>query len=143
MIKDTDTLTEIRACWNGVEMLRGKIQRSLFASAGTGFGTYPFAAANAAHNLPFMHALAVLNDVLVALAQEGRIECKSHFLGTLLDAAKSELDWVDYDAIFEAKDQRNGVAHSGELVPRGDCWKHIDAVKAELIAWGVVISDPN
>ncbi len=50
MIKDTDTLTEIQACWNGVENLRGKIQRSLFASVGFLGGTFPFAAADAAHN---------------------------------------------------------------------------------------------
>ena len=56
MIKDPDTLIEIRASWNGVEILRGKIQ----------------------------------------------------------------------------------LAHRGELLPRADCWKHIDIVKAQLVAWGIL-----
>ncbi len=138
MITDTDTLTEIRACWNGVEILRGKVQRSLLASVGMLGGTYPFAAADAAHNLPFMHALAVLNDVLEALAKEGVIKCKSHFLRALLAAAENELVWVDYGTISEAVSRRNEVAHRGELVPRGDCWRYVDAVKTELIAWEIV-----
>jgi hypothetical protein len=138
MIKDTDTLTEIQACWNGVENLRGKIQRSLFASIGFLDGTFPFAAANAAHNLPFMHAMSVLNDVLEAMAKEGRFNCGSRFLGRLLDAAKNDLQWVDYHAIREANRLRVAVAHRGELLPRADCWKHIDAVKAQLVAWGII-----
>ncbi len=133
MIKDPDTLIEIRASWNGVEILRGKIQRSFLASGGKSF-----TAANAAHNLPFMQALAVLNDVLEASAKEGRFKCGSRFLGPLLEAAKSELDWVDYDVISEAKERRDGVAHRGELLPRADCWKHIDIVKAQLVAWGIL-----
>lgn len=138
MIKDTDTLTEIQACWNGVENHRGKIQRSLFASVGFLGGTFPFTAADAAHNLPFMHAMSVLNDVLRALAKEGRFNCDSHFLGQLLDAAKDDLQWVDYQAIREANRLRVAVAHRGELLPRADCWEHIDDVKAQLVAWGII-----
>ncbi len=69
MIKDTAKLNEIQACLNGVEILRGKIQRSLFASVGILGGIFPFAAADAAHNLPFMHAITVLNEALRALAK--------------------------------------------------------------------------
>jgi hypothetical protein len=138
MIKDTDTLTEIQASWDGVENLRGKIQRSLFASVGFLGGTFPFAAANAAHNLPFLHAISVLNVVLEALAKEGWFNCGSFFLGALLNAAKDDLQWVDYDAIREANRLRVALAHKGELLPRADCWKHIDAVKAQLVAWGII-----
>ena len=138
MINDANTLTEIRAGWHGLEVLRGKIQRSLFASLGAMGGIYPFKAADAAHNLPFMHALAVFNDTLEAMKNEGRFKCGTRNLGHLLKAAKHELDWVDYKLIKEAVSKRNGVAHHGELVPRGDCWKFIDAVKSELIAWGIV-----
>ncbi len=138
MIKDTAKLNEIQACWNGVEILRGKIQRSLFAALGSLDGTFPFAAANAAHNLPFMHAMSVLNDVLRALAKEGRFNCGSRGLGRLLDAAKDDLQWVDYHAIREANRLRVGLAHRGELLPRADCWKHIDTVKTQLVAWSVI-----
>lgn len=133
MIEDPEMLVEIRATWNGVGILRGKIQRSFFASRGKSF-----TAANIAHNLPFMQVLVVLNDVLEVLAKEGQFNCRSRSLGTLLIAAKDELEWVDYEAISEAKERRNGVAHRGEFLPRGECWKHIDTVKAELIAWGII-----
>ena len=138
MIKDVDTLSEIKNDWNGVEALRKKLQVSAFASMGMLGGSFPFVLSNAAHNLPFIHALAVFNDTLEAMKNEGRFKCGTRNLGHLLKAAKHELDWVDYKLIKEAVSKRNGVAHRGELVPRGDCWKFIDAVKSELIAWGIV-----
>ncbi len=85
-----------------------------------------------------MHAMSVLNDVLRALANEGRFDCGSRFLGKLLDAAKDDLQWVDYHAIREANRLRVALAHRGELLPRADCWKHIDVVKAQLVAWGII-----
>ncbi len=49
MIKDTDTLSEIKNDWNGVEALREKLQVSAFASMGMlGDGIFPFTLSNAA-----------------------------------------------------------------------------------------------
>ncbi len=88
MIRDEATLSEIKNNWNGVEALREKLQVSAFASVGTIGGTYPFALSNAAHNLPFIHAFSVLNEVLIALEKEGHFRCNSRFLGKLLKESK-------------------------------------------------------
>ncbi len=71
MIKDTNTLSELRKDWNGVEALRNKLQVSAFASMGVVGGSFPFTLSNAAHNLPFIHAFSVLNEALIALEKEG------------------------------------------------------------------------
>ena len=119
MISDPVALAEIRESWKGVEALRGRLQRGILGSFAQG-GSFVIFVADAAHNLPFVHACAVLNDVLAQLAKEGRFTCKSIFLGALVAASKAKLPWKDFALIKEGVDRRNGVAHRGEILPRGD-----------------------
>ena len=138
MIRDNATLTHVRKSWAGVEALRERLKRSAFASMGVIGGVFPHALANAAHNLPFMHAFAILNDVLEQLASEGHFNCKSHYLGALLKKSEKALPWQDFKLIKAGVELRNDVAHRGQLLERGDCWKYVDAIKRELSAWGIV-----
>ncbi len=138
MIKNVNTLIEIRKDWIGVESLRDKLKRSAYASTGVVGGIFPFALANAAHNLPFMHAFSVLNEVLSALEKEGNFTCRSMFLGALLNASKSVLPWNDFDTIEAGITRRNDVAHRAELLERGECWKYVDAIRIELSSWGII-----
>ncbi len=95
-------------------------------------------AADAAHNLPFMHAFAVLNDVLTQLANECQFSCKSIFLNPLLHASENVLSWENFRLVKEGVDRRNKVAHKGEILPRGQCWKYIDTVHEQLLTWNVL-----
>ena len=138
MIKDTDTLSEIKKDWRGVEALREKLQVSAFASMGMLGGLFPFTLSNAAHNTPFIHAFSVFNEVLLVLKKEGHFKCQSIFLGTLLDASEIALSWNDFCTIKTGVDRRNDVAHCAVLLERGECWKYVDAIKLELSEWGIV-----
>ncbi len=138
MIRDATALTEIQQGWDGVEALRSRLQVSAFASVGVLGGTFPFMLANAAHNLPFVHAYAVLNDALKQLADEGHFTCKSIFLGELLRKSEKVLPWQDFALIGVGVERRNDVAHRGQLLDRGDCWMYVDAVKVELSHWGII-----
>lgn len=138
MIHDSVALAEVRSGWAGVEVLRERLQRSAFSSQCVTGGRFPFALANAAHNLPFIHAFAVLNDVLEQLASEGHFDCKSHYLGALLTSSETALPWRNFTLIKAGVNRRNDVAHRGQLLERGDCWRYIDAIKEELSAWGLV-----
>jgi len=138
VIRDPNALAEIQQSWAGVEALRSTLQVSAAASMGIIGGAFPFALSNAAHNLPFIHAYAVLNDVLEQLADEGHFNCKSIFLGELLKRSEQALQWQDFALIRAGAARRNDVAHRGQLLERGDCWKYVDAVKAELSAWAVL-----
>ncbi len=80
----------------------------------------------------------MLNDVLEQLASEGHFACKSHFLGALLKESENAIPWQDFDLIKVGSELRNRVAHDGLLLGRGECWKHIDAIKAELNGWNLV-----
>ena len=138
MITDNATLSEIQSNWNGVEALRKKLQVSAFASVGEIGGIYPFALSNAAHNLPFIHAFSVLNEVLIALENEGHFSCNSIFLGKLLRESKNSLPWQNYSEIKAGVNLRNGVAHRGDLLESNECWSYIDVIKAELLSWHIV-----
>jgi len=138
MIRDPKALAEIRRSWEGVEALRGQLQRSAGASVGFIGGVFPHKLSDAAHNLPFIHAHAVLNDTLRQLAVEGAISCHSIFLGSLVVAAQKTLPWQDLKLIRVGVKRRNSVAHKAKLLSRGDCWKHIDAIRRELKAWGIL-----
>ena len=137
MITDQTALAEIRESWMGVEALRGRLRAALLGSFAQG-GSFAIFAADAAHNLPFVHACAVLNDVLEELASQGQFACKSIFLGKLLTASEKNLPWKDFALIKEGAERRNGVAHRGEILPRSDCWKYVDAIKEQLVAWGIL-----
>ena len=138
MIKDHNTLEGLKKEWLGVELLRDKLKRSAYASTGVVGGTFPFTLANAAHNLPFIHACSVLNEVLVVLAKEGHFKCKSIFLGALLESSENSLTWMDYETIVAAAQRRNGVAHRADLLERGECWQYVDAIKKELGSWNII-----
>lgn len=138
MIKDSDTLLEVRKEWNGVKALRNKLQVSGFASVGMGGGSFPFTLSNAAHNLPFIHAFSVLHNVLIALEKEGHFKCKRYLLGKLLEASKTVLPWNDFSTIKTGVCRRNAVAHRADLLKRGECWKYMDAIELELSSWGIV-----
>ena len=138
MIKDSGILEGIKKDWLGVELLRDKLKRSAYASRGVVGGTFPFILANAAHNLPFIHAYSVLNEVLIVLANEGQFECNSIFLAKLLDSSKNNLPWKDHATIVTGVGRRNDVAHRADLLERGECWKYVDAIKSELDSWGII-----
>lgn len=138
MIRDPTALAEIQQSWAGIEALRSKLQVSAFASMGSFGGNFPFMLANAAHNLPFIHAYAVLSDALKQLSDEGHFTCKSIFLGDLLKRSETALQWSDFDLIRTGAAHRNDVAHRGQLLNRSDCWKYVDAVKVELSAWRII-----
>ncbi len=131
-------LAEVQQSWAGVEALRSRLQVSAFASVGFLGGTFPFTLSNAAHNLPFIHAYSVLSDVLKQLAIEGHFNCKSIFLGKLLPKSQNALVWHDFALVHAGYGRRNDVAHYGELLKRDECWKYVDAVKAELLGWRIL-----
>ena len=137
VITDDATLTDVRKSWVGVEALRERLTSSGFMAFGVG-GFFPTALADAAHNLPFLHAFAVLNDVLEQLAEEDHFDCNDRRLGMLLKKSEKALSWQDYKQIKVGVKLRNDLAHRGLLLERGDCWTYIDAIKRQLSAWGIV-----
>ena len=138
MIRDSVILAEIQREWAGVGALREQLQRGAFASTSIAGGIHTPVLVNTAYNLPFIHAFGVLNIVLEQLKSEGQFVCNSHFLVELLQCSEKELPWHDFKLIRAGAKLRNNVAHRGQLLERGDCWKYIDAVNAELSAWRII-----
>jgi hypothetical protein len=143
MIANVQVLEELRQSWHGVRELRQKIDTAVIhgviASPGLIF------IADVPHNLPFLHACGVLNDVLEQLAQKRPFRYQGRDLGRLIaacDTVTPPLSWKDLSLIKEAVSRRNDLAHHAAIVPRDDCRKYIDAIEAELVQWGIVDAPP-
>ena len=141
MMKDSSALQEIRESWGGVVSLRNNMRTSIAAAATSGFGlgACVVSIADAAHNLPFIHACSVLNDSLLQLCKEGHFKCKSIFLGALVKDSKNSLTWDNYSLISDVVvNARNGIAHKGTIIPRKDCWQYIEAIENQLKSWKIL-----
>lgn len=136
MITDKTALAAIQNSWKGVELLRQKLQIGFFASASQ--GAVSFSVVDAAHNLPFVHACAVLNDALEQLRDEQCFNCGGKHLGALLDASNGKLPWRNFQIIKEAVQKRNDIAHRAEILPRAECWRYMDAIKDELRSLNII-----
>ena len=142
MISDPENLAEVRKLWEVVIYRRDRIKRDTLAAAASGIGGYfPHYAADAAHNLPFVHACSALNEVLKQLRKEHVIRCGRRTLGALVDAGKNKLTWRNYSLIKEIVERRNKIAHEAALVPRGDCWRYIAEIETQLQDWGILEAD--
>jgi hypothetical protein len=137
VISDTEALAEIRAAWEGVNALRAKIDRGILGAFASGGWQAPMIA-DIPHNLPFIHACAVLNEALLQLRDEGRFTCRRFFLGALVQASRDSLPWKNHSLITRAVERRNDLAHRGEVLPRGECSDYVAAIGSELTAWRVV-----
>ncbi len=137
MIKNAAALTEIRQQWGGVRMLRVRVQRLTVGSAVASLGSV-LTLADIAHNLPFLHACAVLNEVLEQLRDEGAFHCKARTLGALVKASAGSLEWVDLPGVEQMVRDRNALAHGGTLLGRAQCWEYLDLVERQFLAWGIM-----
>jgi hypothetical protein len=139
MLTDALALSELRDSWRGVEALRDKVSGALLGAFATG-GTFAIFAADAAHNLPFVHACTVLEMSLRQLKVEGHFPSTKTRpqLGHMIDESKGQIPWKDVGAIKVAVSRRNDLAHKADVLPRKECWKHIDAIREELVGWGIV-----
>lgn len=92
---------------------------------------------NAFWNLPFLLAYTVLDETLSVLRDQGEFVCNSWMLGAKMDASKVYLPWQNYDLVFKGKEARNDLAHQALVLKKRECFIYIDAIEAELRAWGI------
>ncbi len=137
MIQDPAVLKDIQKSWDGVSLLRKKYKGLALGSIVMG-GTPAIYLADAVQNIPFIFACSVLNDTLLQLKREKHFKCKSFFLGALVKDSATILPWCNYALIDELVGKRNDLAHRSQLLPRLDCWKYIDAIREQLVAWRIL-----
>lgn len=140
MIQDKAKQADYQKEWNGVRAFQNRIQANLNAS-GIMFGTgATHAIRDISHNLVLLFAFSVFEDVLKQLKAEKYFVSDNNHLGNLMHKSKKYLPWQNFPLIDEAREKRNDIAHDQTLLPRGDCWKYIDAIENELVKWGVIKS---
>ena len=137
MIQDQSILQDVRAEWAFVRRAQNMMALGHNSSLVGGFPTTQDFK-NATYSLCLLFAFSVLERVLAQLKNEGMFSCGSRQLGCLMAASRSNLAWVDYALVDQARVARNRVAHHYEWPDRIDCWKYLDAIEAELKAWQIV-----
>lgn len=135
MIRDPQIKSEIVKEWDGVRKLQ---QSFLTAHLLPGFGIINEVIPDEFHNLPFVLAFAVLDEVLTQLRDQGHFKCKSSLLGPKMRASRRRLPWQNYDLVNSGRKARNRLAHDARLLAKADCFKYIDAMEIELRAWGII-----
>ena len=77
-------------------------------------------------------------DACPGAKDEGLFTCSRSQLGTLMDAAKGSLAWIDWTSLRKGGRRRNAVAHDGALFEGKECIQDIANVEAQLTAWGII-----
>lgn len=137
MIQDQSVLQNVRAEWAFVRRAQNMMALGHNASIVGGFPTTEDFK-NASYSLCLLFAFSVLERVLIQLRDEGMFNCTSGQVGTLMAASRSNLAWVNFALVDEAREARNKVAHHYRWPERRDCWRYLDAIEAELKAWQII-----
>lgn len=138
MIQDKTKLQEYQDEWKGVRSFQAKVQRHLnvpLMGIG-GFNTHELR--NISHNLVLLFAFSVLEGVLKQLQDEGKFRRTRNLLGEIMAASKSAIQWLDYNKVDKAREDRNDIAHRQTIIERDKCWEYIDAIESELVGWQIL-----
>ena len=135
MLSDQRTKSEISRDWGVVRSLCTGSHRQWQVPGGPFINeTRPAES----YNLPLVLAFAVLDRVLNEFRDQDTFSCSKWQLGNKMAAARNALPWQNYDLVDEGRNKRNEIAHEATLFSKPDCLRYIDAVEAELKAWGLV-----
>ena len=92
---------------------------------------------NFVYNLVLIFAYSVLKDTLLEMQDKNVFVSKKTNLGFLMKKSKSKINWIDFEVLDQGREIRNQIAHENKIIKRVECWKYIDAIDAQLIAWDV------
>lgn len=137
MVTDPIALQGLQEEWAGVRLMRQRMQSlcvTTFADGAISATALP----KIVYNLPLLLAFDVLRQVLRQLRNERKFTCPQSQLGSLVEASKAALPWLDWQAVRDGVHRRNGVAHDGELFDSDTCLADITRIEQQLIAWGVI-----
>ena len=139
MITDRTALSEAQAAWTTVRASQDRVARNLAGiSAGIGSIGPSHEFQNLAYALCLLFAFSVLEQVLLALRDQGTFASARSQLGSLMSASRAVLPWQDYALVDKGRKCRNRIAHQQAIGERAETWRFIDAIEAELKAWQVV-----
>ena len=135
MINDQSAKDEVAKEWAAIKKLSG--WRGVSRMVGRSFvmGSSP---PKGFQNLQLVLGYAVLDEILSTLVNQGVFACRGWMLGSKMKASENVLPWKNYALVEAGKDERNGLAHEAKLVDDDKCLVYIDAIEAELRAWGVI-----
>ena len=138
MIQDHIIKHEIEEEWKCVRSFQSRIQAHLNASGGIGSIGATHQLRNISHNLTLLFAFSVLEKTLKQFRDEDVFLENRNGLKALMNSSRSTIVWQDFSLVDVAREERNKVAHDQVILDRSECWKYIDCIETELVAWQVI-----
>jgi len=137
MIKDPTELKNIRTAWETVRIFEAMVKTNLNAAFALG-GVQTNEFRDLCNNLVLIFAFSVLEDTLRQLRREGLFIPAQRGFKWLMQDSQVVLSWVDFKTVDKGRERRNQIAHERKFLPRDECWKYIDAIENELVAWKIL-----
>lgn len=137
MIKDPVVLQEIQDAWEFVRHTRNVIVGNCnVATLAVGFNQSGMR--DMGFNLLLASAFSVLEEVLLAIRDQGEFACGSSRLQALMQQSLSVLPWRDFALVDAGRIGRNASIHERAYLPHARCRDYIAAIESELVSWGVL-----
>ena len=137
MIVNPSSLASLQAEWDGAVRMRDRVRH--LVSSTFAFDTKKSPAfGDVLYNLPLLLAFNVLKQVLLQAREEGLISSSQRQLSDLMDSAKTALEWIDWQLLWEGVKRQDEVAEGNKLFGDGQCLKYIAFIEAQLVAWGII-----
>ena len=137
MIRDVKVKTKMAQKWAVVRKLESSLS---IQPVVPGSGVVDMSAPVESYNLILVLAYSVLDEVLKQLMAQGEFKYKrlAGLEWMMKKSLNNNLPWQNYNFVNLGRKARNKLAHEAELVPKGDCVTHTNAIEVELKAWGVI-----
>jgi hypothetical protein len=138
VIKDTTARNSILEQWKTVRLYQAMMQTNTLGGFVVG-AIYSPDFLNGCDTLVLVFAFSVFERALRSLYKEKvfAAEATAGVKGLML-ASRASLPWVNFSLVDQAREERQQAAHGVKIVPREDSLRYVDAMEAELVAWGVL-----
>ncbi len=141
MISDCQIKNELIELWESIDKLEKRFKPLKYIAAGTIIEER--GSPDESYNLLLVLAYSALDELLSQCILEGMFtssQPNNRFqnLGTKMDDSKNDLNWIDYQSVYDGKEIRNNLAHQSELANKEECLKYVEAIRREFIGWGIL-----
>jgi hypothetical protein len=139
MIANSSSLATLQAEWQSVVRMHERVEHLVISTFAFDTKKSP-AFGDVLYNLPLLLAFDVLKQVLLQAREEGLISSSQRQLSDLMDSAKTALEWIDWQLLWEGVKRQDEVAEGNQLFGDSQCLKYIAFIEAQLVAWGIIMA---
>jgi len=140
MISDNPSLQSVQTVWNSVRVYEDALDQQFNAPSLSSVSPLP-ERDDVCYSLLVLFAFAALEDALKLLRAEKAFLSELDRLIYMMDNSRTQLPWVDFQAILAYRNQRNKIRYDQKMVSRTEAKKILHGIERELTAWNLLPSN--